>query len=138
MTTDHTPVTKTLHKLYPRLSLDDLDRLAREITTILDRGVTQGWDMSTIQLSPRKSTPLGLVLKKYREAARLLQADVAREADWSVSKVIRIESGQSGITPTDLRFLLDLYGVTDWVERSRLEQLARDDNRKTGRRGPRT
>lgn len=52
-------------------------------------------------------------LRKAREQAKLTQAQVAEEMDWSVSKVIRIENGAVGLSITDLRALLQLYGIED-------------------------
>ncbi|MET9630108.1 helix-turn-helix transcriptional regulator [Lentzea sp. NPDC006480] len=52
-------------------------------------------------------------LRKARDQARLTQAQVAEEMDWSVSKVIRVETGAVGLSITDLRGLLQLYGVID-------------------------
>ncbi len=52
-------------------------------------------------------------LRKARELAKLTQAQVADEMDWSVSKVIRIETGAVGLAITDLRALLQLYKVED-------------------------
>lgn len=52
-------------------------------------------------------------LRKARDQANLTQAQVAEEMDWSVSKVIRIETGAVGLSIVDLRALLQLYGVDD-------------------------
>lgn len=52
-------------------------------------------------------------LRKARDQAGLTQARVAEEMDWSVSKIIRIETGAVGLSITDLRALLQLYGVVD-------------------------
>lgn len=52
-------------------------------------------------------------LRKARDQAKLTQAQVADEMDWSVSKVIRIETGAVGLSIVDLRALLQLYGVED-------------------------
>lgn len=52
-------------------------------------------------------------LKRARDAAGLTQADAAKSLDWSLSKIVRIESGSVGISTTDLRALLSLYGTTD-------------------------
>lgn len=51
--------------------------------------------------------------------------------DWSLSKVIRIETGGVGISTSDLRQLLQLYQVTDPAEVTELVELAR-----IGRRRP--
>ena len=52
-------------------------------------------------------------LRKARQAKELTQEQTAREMDWSLSKIIRIETGATGISPRDLKALLRLYGVTD-------------------------
>jgi transcriptional regulator with XRE-family HTH domain len=52
-------------------------------------------------------------LRTARETAGLTQRDVAAEMDWSLSKLIRIESGAVNIATSDLRALLDHYGVND-------------------------
>ena len=54
---------------------------------------------------------LRMALRKAREARDLTQADVARQLDWSLSKVNRIESGEVSISSTDLRALLGLIGI---------------------------
>jgi transcriptional regulator with XRE-family HTH domain len=54
-----------------------------------------------------------LVLREAREAAGMTQTDVAEAMEWSLSKVIRIESGEVSIAQNDLRFLLDHLDVTD-------------------------
>jgi hypothetical protein len=41
------------------------------------------------------------------------QGDVAKKLGWSLSKMQRIEGGEVAVSPTDLRALLDLYGVVD-------------------------
>jgi transcriptional regulator with XRE-family HTH domain len=51
------------------------------------------------------------------------QGDVANLVGWSLSKMQRIESGEVGVSSTDLRALLDVYGVTD---PGRVERLAED------------
>lgn len=64
-------------------------------------------------------------LKKARQRSGLTQEEVASRTEWSESKIIRIEGGGSGISVTDLRALLDLYGVTDPGQVKLLEGLAR-------------
>jgi transcriptional regulator with XRE-family HTH domain len=64
-------------------------------------------------------------LRQTREACGFTQRDVALEMDWSLSKLIRIETGQVNISTTDLRALLQHYDVTDparvadWVDAAR-------------------
>ena len=50
-------------------------------------------------------------LRRMREAAGLGQAEVVQKLDWSQSKLIRIENGSVGISVTDARALLSLYGA---------------------------
>jgi hypothetical protein len=53
--------------------------------------------------------------------------------DWSVSKIIRIETGAVGITPVDLRALLAVYKVTDSKLINELVELARGSRRQSWR-----
>ncbi|MEV4138565.1 Scr1 family TA system antitoxin-like transcriptional regulator [Dactylosporangium sp. NPDC049742] len=55
-------------------------------------------------------------LRGLRISCGLTQAQVADDLEWSISKVMRIESGAVGLSETDLRAMLQLYGVTDAVE----------------------
>jgi transcriptional regulator with XRE-family HTH domain len=68
---------------------------------------------------------LRFALREAREAAGIKQQDAADALDWHVSKIIRIEQGAVGITPVDLRALLDIYGVKDESRVAKLVDLAR-------------
>jgi Helix-turn-helix. len=48
-------------------------------------------------------------LRRLRELAGLHQADVVKQLDWSISKLIRIENGSVGVSVTDVRALAALY-----------------------------
>ena len=50
-------------------------------------------------------------LRKAREAAGKTQRETAAAMDWSMSKLIRIETGDVRISTNDLRALLNYYGV---------------------------
>jgi transcriptional regulator with XRE-family HTH domain len=63
-------------------------------------------------------------LKKARQHSGLTQEQAASRLYWSESKVIRIENGASGVSVTDARALLDLYGVTDPAQVNLLVKLA--------------
>jgi transcriptional regulator with XRE-family HTH domain len=52
-------------------------------------------------------------LRQARLDAGLTQEAVAEEMDWSISKIIRIETGAVGISTNDLTALLRLYKVRD-------------------------
>jgi transcriptional regulator with XRE-family HTH domain len=72
---------------------------------------------------------LRVELRRRRTEAQLTQREVAAALEWSPSKVIRIESGQVGISVTDLRALAGLYGVTAGPELDALTELARGGKR---------
>lgn len=64
-------------------------------------------------------------LRQIREDAGLFQKDVADALEWSVSKLIRIETGAVGISKTDLIALLAHYGVTDKKRVDELVEVSR-------------
>jgi transcriptional regulator with XRE-family HTH domain len=70
-----------------------------------------------------------IALREAREEKGLTQGQVADAMEWSLSKVMRIESGEVTIALNDLRFLLGYLEITD---RSRVEGLLQDA--KTSRR----
>jgi len=64
-------------------------------------------------------------LRRLREAAGFTQREVSEELEWSLSKVIRIETGSVGISITDLKALLQHYGVTDAAQVNETTAMAR-------------
>ncbi|MPZ26086.1 MAG: helix-turn-helix domain-containing protein [Micromonosporaceae bacterium] len=70
-------------------------------------------------------------LRRARDLAHLTQEQVAAGMEWSLSKVIRIETGAVGISISDLRQLLQLYRIDDPEKVTELVELAR-----VGRRRP--
>ncbi|MGX1121430.1 transcriptional regulator with XRE-family HTH domain [Streptomyces ambofaciens] len=68
---------------------------------------------------------LRIELRKAREQAGLTQRDAVQQLEWSLSKLIRIEKGTVSLSVTDLRALLQLYGVTDPTQVEELEEAAR-------------
>lgn len=74
---------------------------------------------------------LRAALRRHREERKLTQQHVADAMEWSLSKLIRIESGSVGVSTTDLRALLTYYGVTEPTTVNGLMELAR-----AGRRRP--
>jgi transcriptional regulator with XRE-family HTH domain len=64
-------------------------------------------------------------LRRARSDARLTQEHVARAMDWSLSKIIRIETGAVGISTNDLKALLSLYQISDSDRIAELIELAR-------------
>jgi transcriptional regulator with XRE-family HTH domain len=68
-------------------------------------------------------------LRQARGETPLSQTDVARKLGWSLSKMQRIEGGDVAVSLTDLRALLDVYGMTDAAEVARLTDDARASRR---------
>ncbi|MDG4764116.1 helix-turn-helix transcriptional regulator [Solwaraspora sp. WMMD406] len=74
---------------------------------------------------------LRIALREFRQARQLTQKEVALELDWSTSKLIRIETGESSISVSDLRALLAHYEVSDADHIDRLVEMAKIAKRQT-------
>jgi transcriptional regulator with XRE-family HTH domain len=68
---------------------------------------------------------LAAELRQLRNGTGLSIEDVAGSLKWPASKVSRIENRQVGISPRDLRKLLDLYGAGDAAYRDDLLEMGR-------------
>ena len=64
-------------------------------------------------------------LRQARIDAGYTQQRAGTDLGWSTSKLLRIEAGQVGLSRTDLRAMLDLYGVRNPPARCQLEAMAR-------------
>jgi transcriptional regulator with XRE-family HTH domain len=64
-------------------------------------------------------------LRRLRETQNLSQREAAQAMDWSLSKLIRIETGAVTITTNDLRAVLSYYAVTDPEKVTSLVETAR-------------
>jgi transcriptional regulator with XRE-family HTH domain len=84
-------------------------------------GMGAGDDPSPVVQRRRLRTEL----RKARLDAALTQDQVAAAMDWSLSKVIRIEAGQVGISTNDLKALLSFYKITDTAHTDELIAVAR-------------
>ncbi len=69
---------------------------------------------------------LGALLRKLRADRGLTAEEVTERLLFSPTKLSRIETGQSGASPRDIRDLCDLYEVADPPEREHLMLLARE------------
>ena len=72
---------------------------------------------------------LRAALRHQREDLGLTQREVADALDWSLSKLNRIEKGPVGVSVTDVRALLQHYGVTDSERVNELVEMARASKR---------
>ena len=72
---------------------------------------------------------LGNELRRLREEAGWTIDRVAEAMECSDSKISRIETGQVGATPRDVRDMLQIYGV-DEEQRDELVQMAREARQK--------
>jgi transcriptional regulator with XRE-family HTH domain len=68
---------------------------------------------------------LARALRQLREGSGRTIEEVAEKLEISASTVSRMETAQSGVRPRDLRFLLDMYEVTE-AEREQLLQISRE------------
>lgn len=67
---------------------------------------------------------LGAELRRYRESAGFTIDQVAERLDCSASKISRLETGQTGASPRDVRDMLMIYQVGD-AELDELMEVAR-------------
>jgi transcriptional regulator with XRE-family HTH domain len=72
---------------------------------------------------------LRMELRRARENANLARRQAATNLGWSESKLVRIEAGQVGISRTDLKALLELYGVNSSEKLTELAELAQQSRR---------
>jgi transcriptional regulator with XRE-family HTH domain len=86
------------------------------------RGIVVNEGASPMMLRRRLRTEL----RNARFKTGLTQEQVAKAMVWSLSKMIRIETAQTGISVNDLKALLSLYGITDKDRIAELVGLARD------------
>src|ERR1700750_485428 len=75
---------------------------------------------------------LRLALRDARERAAKTQQEVAEQMEWSLSKVIRIESGDNTIAPNDLRPLLQYVGIKDRGTVNELRAIAKIARQRQG------
>lgn len=72
---------------------------------------------------------LAAELRRLRDLAALTIDEVGEKLECSASKISRIETGHVGVTPRDVRDMLELYGVKD-DQLEALVQLAREARKK--------
>jgi len=72
-----------------------------------------------------------LAIRHARDAKGKTQTDVAEAMEWSLSKVMRIESGEVTISQNDLRPLLSYLGVKDKTEVESLVASAKFSKQRT-------
>jgi transcriptional regulator with XRE-family HTH domain len=69
---------------------------------------------------------LRAALRQARQDADLTQGQAAAALDWSLSKIVRIESGSVRVATTDLRALLALYKISETAQVNRLVAMAKE------------
>lgn len=85
-------------------------------------------EISVIQGPSARRLLIGAALRRYREDRGFILEDAARVLECDRSKISRIETGQRGIRPRELRELLTEYGVGE-QEQSTLTAIARAGSR---------
>lgn len=86
--------------------------------------------MSDIQAPAVARRRLRHALRAARDEAGMTQEQAADGLEWSLSKLIRIESGSVGVTVTDVKAILALYRVDDPDVVNRLVSMARVSRRR--------
>jgi transcriptional regulator with XRE-family HTH domain len=77
----------------------------------------------TVEVKKRR---LRTALRDARAKKGMTQRAAADELVWSVSKIVRIEQGTVPVTPSDVRVMLQLYGVTGEARVNELVNLAKE------------
>ncbi len=78
-----------------------------------------------------KRRRLAAELRHLREASKLTIDEVAERLEWSTAKISRIENARVSVLPRDVKFLLNVYGVTDTDDAwDVLTSLARESRQK--------
>lgn len=68
-------------------------------------------------------------LRRKRESLGIIQATAAAEMTWSVSKLIRIETGMVTISVNDLKALLEYYKINEPEKVASLVEMAKNSRR---------
>ena len=88
--------------------------------------VNKGLDAMSDRPSPTvQRRRLRTELRRARSHAHLTQEQVADAMDWSLSKIIHIETKSVNVTTNDVHALLNLYEITDQNKVRELTELAR-------------
>lgn len=83
------------------------------------------------EISPTmRGRRLRIELRNLRDESGLTIESVARQLDWSPSKVSRLETGQRGVHPSDVRLLSEVYGITG-ERRDELIEMARQSRKRS-------
>lgn len=122
-------ILRGIRDAYPDLCEEAREQMARQLVRLIDASVEKGYDLRNALLRPQgaRKTPLGTRLKEFRERAGRTQQQVATHFEWHSAKVTRIETGAVPVTVSDVRILLDFYGVRDRATREAIIDLARTD-----------
>jgi transcriptional regulator with XRE-family HTH domain len=86
-------------------------------------------EISVIEAPSARRLLIGAALRRYREDLGFILDDAARMLECDRSKISRIETGQRGIRPKELRELLTEYGVGE-QEQHTLSALAQTGSRR--------
>lgn len=85
--------------------------------------------MSRYQDSSAARRKLRTELRAARERKGLTQQGAIAALEWSLSKLLRIEAGSIGVSVTDLRALIAVYGISDEQLIDELMDAARESRR---------
>jgi transcriptional regulator with XRE-family HTH domain len=77
----------------------------------------------TVEVKKRR---LRTALRQARLDAKMTQKGASDQLVWSNSKIVRIEQGTVPVTPSDVRVMLHIYGLTDETRIEQLVDLAKE------------
>ncbi|HKX23776.1 MAG TPA: helix-turn-helix transcriptional regulator [Candidatus Saccharimonadales bacterium] len=131
MATNPARLKKALDETYGGLPEATRVALADELVRLLDKVVAERRPLQPgFQLGFRsidRTTPLSRALRGFREKAKLTQEEVATRAEWSQSKVVRMENGDVGVSASDVMSFLRICGVRRQTTLTDTLTLARED-----------
>ncbi len=111
------PTVRTMHQHVPRGEVSRHGGKMADFHEVFDYPATL------------KRQALRSILRYMRERAGLTQKEAVDRVAWSLSKLIRVETGVVAITPGDVRSLLIEYGANENDQRTLIE-LAKQARRK--------
>lgn len=109
----HSKLVAELMSAVPDLDESDAIAIVDSLVKAGQKLVAEGRKFNSLTLSgPKvKLIEISSALRAARESTGMTQDEVARKAEWSLSKVQRTEAGTSRPSKPDLDFLISLYGI---------------------------
>lgn len=102
---------------HPELTEEEKGKIVENFLDRLERALGNDAHPAHLKIiitGPKRSLfELSIELRQLRKKTGLTQEAVAGKMEWSVSTLVRVESGHVPISFTNLRVLFALYGVSE-------------------------